>query len=316
MSASVVTQTPNPSPQAHAATLLASATDYALSAFKNVIQKASGDPLALQDLNNQYVDLVFGFEIDFLFPNLSNTEKQLLLAALKYRNALNVQFSGIPQWRTAEQKAEHDQITQSSKTDFAKTCQHIRNSDLPSKLNPVQQEVLQHEFLSVILDREEDTRFCFLPSRTTNPQPEPDPEPAPPAQTTVAQKKILVINRNPHETQSVLSWLKDAGYNAISITPGFAGCRQALAEKPDLIFLEFTTNTLDWPGDRLMDGETTFRVLSRIPKSQGIPVIGLAEEDSTAIHHQALNVGATACITKPLSREKLLTTLQPILPPA
>jgi hypothetical protein len=219
MSASVVTQTPNPSPQAHAATLLASATDYALSAFKNVIQKASGDPLALQDLNNQYVDLVFGFEIDFLFPNLSNTEKQLLLAALKYRNALNVQFSGIPQWRTAEQKAEHDQITQSSKTDFAKTCQHIRNSDLPSKLNPVQQEVLQHEFLSVILDREEDTRFCFLPSRTTNPEPEPDPEPAPPAQTTVAQKKILVINRNPHETQSVLSWLKDAGYNAISIAP-------------------------------------------------------------------------------------------------
>jgi CheY-like chemotaxis protein len=308
MSAPAVPQTTTQLPPT--AALLASATDYALAAVNQVIQKASGNPTALQTLNNQYVDLVFGFEIDFLFPNLSQPEKQLLLTALKHRNALNVQFSGIPQWRTSEQKAEHDRITHTSKADFAKTCHHIRNSNLPSKLNPIQQQVLQSEFLSVILDREDDTRFCFLPTPKANPATEP----APPTQTTTPQKKILVINRNPHEAQSILSWLKDAGYNAIAVTPGFAGCRQALAEKPDLILLEFTTNTLDWPGDRLMDGETTFRVLSRIPKSQGIPVIGLAEEDCTAIHQQALHVGATACITKPLTRNKILKTLHPILP--
>jgi CheY-like chemotaxis protein len=284
--------------------LLEAATDYAVSAVNRLLRQLPEESSG--SITQRYTDLVYGLEVNYIFPNLAETERDMLVSLMKIRNALKAQITGIPLWRNREQKACHDHASENYKTQFALLCQQVHNSNIESKLNPVQARLIEEEFLSVVVNREENTKIFFRkpgsPQRF-NPQDTSTKPLAP-------KKKILLINRNQRENTTLVQWFQDAGYETVIGAPGFESCRQALHEKPDLIVLEFTSNTSDWPGDRVMDGHTTFRVLSRVPKAQGIPVLGVTDEDHANIRDEALRTGALACLRKPLNKERLIQAVR------
>jgi len=248
---------------------------------------------------------------------------------MKIRNALGVQMSGLPQWRTAEQKADHEQLTAELKSQFAGLCGMIREANLEDRLDAVQQTILNEEFLSVVLNKGDSTKLCYpkrptpataapapAPQSTEKPPQSPPPAPVPVPQTERSprqRKKILIIDRSEGEARRIATWLSQSGYEAIVGIPGFESCRQAVREKPDLILLEFTGASCDWPSDTVLDGQTTFKVLARIPKAQGTPVLGMASQDNPVIREEALQAGAMACLCKPLNQERLLKAVRVIL---
>ncbi|MFM1944920.1 MAG: hypothetical protein RI897_3902 [Verrucomicrobiota bacterium] len=298
--------TPAPSPTSTESTqdLLVAATDYAVSAVNRLLRQLPEDSSGA--LTGRYTDLVYGLEVNYLFPNLTQNERDILVSLMKVRNALKAQITGVILWRNPEQKARYDHAGESYKTQFTLLCQQVHDSNIETKLSPIQAKLLEEEFLSVVVNREENTKIFFRKPGSTQrftPQSEP-PKPEP------TKKKILLINRNQKENTILVQWLKEAGYDTVIGAPGFECCRQALHEKPNLILLEFTSNTADWPGDRVMDGHTTFRVLSRVPKAQGIPVLGITDEDHANIRDEALRTGALACLRKPLNKERLIQAVR------
>lgn len=292
-----------PSPEA-TQDLLVAATDYAVSAVNRLLRQLPEESSG--SMTQRYTDLVYGLEVNYLFPNLTQPERDILVSLMKVRNALKAQITGVVLWRNPEQKARHDHANENYKTQFTLLCQQVHDSSIETKLSPVQTKLLEEEFLSVVVNREENTKIFFRkPGSTQRFTPQNQP-PKPEA----AKKKILLINRNQKENTILVQWLKEAGYDTVIGAPGFECCRQALHEKPNLILLEFTSNTADWPGDRVMDGHTTFRVLSRVPKAQGIPVLGITDEDHANIRDEALRTGALACLRKPLNKERLIQAVR------
>jgi CheY-like chemotaxis protein len=303
--------------------LLITATEYAVAAIHRIIQQSAGSPDTLDAVLQQYVDLVFGLEVNFVFPNLTGHERELLVSLMKVRNALGVQMSGLPQWRTPAQKLDHDRLAAELKSQFASLCLQIRESNLEDRLDSVQQTVLKEEFLSILLDREDNTKLFFRKrsptaegAKSNTAQLDREPPHAEPLNTTHTDrlvghgKKILIIDRSEHEAHRIAGWLTQSGYEAVVGIPGFESCRQAAREKPDLILLEFTGSSCDWPSDTVLDGQTTFKVLAQIPKAQGTPVLGMASEDKQAIRDEALQTGALACLCKPLDRDRLLKAIR------
>jgi CheY-like chemotaxis protein len=298
------TTTPSQTSSESTQDLLVAATDYAVSAVNRLLRQLPEDSSG--SMTQRYTDLVYGLEVNYIFPNLGETERDMLVSLMKIRNALKAQITGINLWRSQEHKARHEHASENYKTQFALLCQQIHDSNIHSKLNPTQTKLLEEEFLSVVVNREENTKIFFRrPASPQNHCPvEADSKPL------IPKKKILLINQNQNENTTLAQWLQEAGYETVIGAPGFECCRQALHEKPNLILLEFTSNTADWPGDRVMDGHTTFRVLSRVPKAQGIPVLGITDEDHANIRDEALRTGALACLRKPLNKERLIQAVR------
>ena len=124
---------------------------------------------------------------------------------------------------------------------------------------------------------------------------------------------ILLVDDNAINLETLHQTLEGQGFRLLVARSGEEALRIADRAKPDLILLEFTGLDYDWPSDSVLDGETTFKVLARIPKAQGTPVLGMAAQDRPEIRDQALQSGALACLSKPLDRERLLKAVRIIL---
>jgi CheY-like chemotaxis protein len=314
--------------------LLLTATEYAVASVQRTIHESSGDTVALQRMLDSYVDAVFGLEVGFLFPTLAHHERELLVSLMKARNALGVHLNGLPQWRTPTQRVEHENLATTLKADFANLCREVMASGLEERLDPVQRRVLEEEFLSILLDKEESTKLFFRKAPTApisaaairnNPksgplharitassgQPQkPSRSPLPPPNRLAPSAKVLIIDRDRSEAETVATWLRDAGYDAIAGEVGFDSCRVAMRNKPDLILLEFTSASTLWSGDSVLDGQTLLKLLLQVPRVCTTPVIGVAVEDDTFATAQVLGAGAVDCLRKPLDRDRLLTAVQ------
>ena len=69
--------------------LLIAASEFATGAMSRFAHDGSGAPAALPQLIDRYVDIVFGLEVHFVFPNLSAEKRDLLAAILKVRNSIS-----------------------------------------------------------------------------------------------------------------------------------------------------------------------------------------------------------------------------------
>src|SRR5438477_833173 len=74
--------------------LLIAASEYATAAMGRLVQGASGASSALPQLFDHYVDIVFGLEVHFVFPNLSAEKRDLLVAIMKVRNSISAVLNG------------------------------------------------------------------------------------------------------------------------------------------------------------------------------------------------------------------------------
>ena len=141
--------------------LLIAASEYAAAAMCRVVQDASGVPSALPDLTDKYVDIVFGLEVHFVFPNLSAEQRDLLVAIMKIRNSISAVLNGASRGRSAGEKAALEDLTPDLKAKFLELRSRIAESGIEGQLDPVQKKVFQDEFFSITLDKSSSTTLFF-----------------------------------------------------------------------------------------------------------------------------------------------------------
>ncbi|MGB9723458.1 MAG: response regulator, partial [Chloroflexia bacterium] len=127
------------------------------------------------------------------------------------------------------------------------------------------------------------------------PAPEvPEAEPAIPAGRTV-----LVVDDDPDVIALFRRYLEEQGYQVIGATDAVEALRLAWEEHPYAITLDIVL-----PGE---DGWTVLRALKEEPATRDIPVIicSVVQDENTGF-----SLGAADYLTKPVSREAILSALE------
>jgi len=152
--------------------LLIAASEYATAAMGRLVQGASGAPSALPHLFDHYVDIVFGLEVHFVFPNLPAEKRDLLVAIMKVRNSISAVLNGASRWGSAGEKAALEQLSAELQLKFLEYRSQIVESGIEEQLDPVQKKVFQDEFFSITLDKRCSTTLFFR----TDAAPQPTSE--------------------------------------------------------------------------------------------------------------------------------------------
>src|SRR3989339_1681861 len=114
--------------------------------------------------------------------------------------------------------------------------------------------------------------------------------------------KILLADDDPAMLSLISSLLSEAGYNVITAENGIEALEKAKTEFPSLILLD-----IHMPK---MDGLETCRQLKEYETTKMIPVIMLTVAGQMSEIEKAMMYGARTYITKPCTKEQILTTVK------
>ena len=141
--------------------LLVAASEYATAAMRRLIPDGAGTPSASPHLIDRYIDTVFGLEVHFVFPNLSQAERDLLVSIMKVRNSISAVLNGASRLGLAGEKAGVDELTADLNSKFLEFRSQIVESGIEQQLDPLQKKVFQDEFFSITLDKKCSTTLFF-----------------------------------------------------------------------------------------------------------------------------------------------------------
>ncbi len=113
--------------------------------------------------------------------------------------------------------------------------------------------------------------------------------------------RILVIEDEVSLLEEVLEWLRFEGYDAVGAANGYEGINLALREPPDLVV-----------SDVMMPEIDGYRVLIELrshAETQLVPFIFMTARVSRGDVRYGMDLGADDYITKPFSREELLSAI-------
>jgi len=115
---------------------------------------------------------------------------------------------------------------------------------------------------------------------------------------------ILIVEDTPSERELMSHFLYSSGYSVISADNAQAGLSQAIESKPDLIVTDVVM-----PG---MSGFELCRSLRKHPATANVPIIICTSKDQGIDRLWGMRQGANAYITKPFTREQLISTVQSV----
>ena len=133
--------------------------------------------------------------------------------------------------------------------------------------------------------------------------------PNPPVSSSSSQSKkgiIAYIDDSRIDTQMMGYILEEAGYQFVSIQDSVQALVTLLENKPDLIFLDLVMP--------VANGYEICSQIRRVSVFQDIPVIILTGNDGIVDRVRAKMVGASGFLPKPITQQKVLSTLQKYLP--
>ncbi len=153
MAALDTTQRSEPTPKVGDSTriveLLIAAAEYAAFAMDRLIKQYDEEDDQLRKVFYDYVSLTHGLEVNFLFPNVTQRERDLMVSLMGARNALLVGMNGLRQWRSDDQKSDHEALIQQLRERFVLLRGELISSQVKERISPIQQRLLEQEFLSV-----------------------------------------------------------------------------------------------------------------------------------------------------------------------
>jgi hypothetical protein len=129
--------------------LLIAAAEYAAFAMDRLIKQYDDEDDQLRKVFYDYVSLTHGLEVNFLFPNVTQRERELLSAIMGARNALLVGLNGLRQWRSDDQKSDHEDVIRKLRERFVLLRSELVSCKVKERVSPIQQRLLEQEFLSV-----------------------------------------------------------------------------------------------------------------------------------------------------------------------
>jgi CRP-like cAMP-binding protein len=115
-------------------------------------------------------------------------------------------------------------------------------------------------------------------------------------------KTILLIEDNTEMRENTSEILELAGYNVIAAENGKFGVDQAVKHLPDLVVCDVMMPELD--------GYGVLHILSKNPKTAGIPFIFLTAKAEKEDFRKGMNLGADDYITKPFNDVELLDAIE------
>ena len=120
-------------------------------------------------------------------------------------------------------------------------------------------------------------------------------------------KKILLVEDDSDFRTALGIRFRAAGYLPVFAADGATAVTTAQRERPDLIVLD-----LGLPGG---DGLVVLERLRRIPRLAAIPVMVLTARDPLEVEQQALRLGASVFLQKPVDSEVFLEAVREALGP-
>lgn len=114
--------------------------------------------------------------------------------------------------------------------------------------------------------------------------------------------KILVIDDSQTIRRSTESMLSSEGFEVLTAEDGFQALSIIAEHHPDVIFVDIMMPRLD--------GYQTCSVIKNNPQFQDTPVVMLTSKDGIFDRARGRVVGSDHYLTKPFTREQLLSTLK------
>lgn len=111
------------------------------------------------------------------------------------------------------------------------------------------------------------------------------------------QKRIIVADDDDDVRLVLRVILERAGYDVMEATDGTEVLSITVAEKPDLILLDYAMPKLD--------GKRTLEQLKADPKTAGIPVVVISATRDTSLAEQLKAIGAPVYLVKPWSEGEI-----------
>jgi two-component system cell cycle response regulator DivK len=117
--------------------------------------------------------------------------------------------------------------------------------------------------------------------------------------------RILVVEDNEENRDSLSRRLQRRGFDVSLATDGKVGVEMALAQKPDLILMDMNMPEVD--------GWEATRRIKASPEGKNIAVIALTAHAMGGDRERALEAGCAEYHTKPIEFPKLMEQIETIL---
>ena len=119
---------------------------------------------------------------------------------------------------------------------------------------------------------------------------------------TNARFTVLVVDDSHTIRRSAEIFLTQAGYDVLLSEDGFDALSKVNDSMPDLIFCDILMPRLD--------GYQTVAIIKRSPRHAAIPIVMLSSKDGVFDKARGKMVGAEAYLTKPFTKDQLLTAVR------
>ena len=120
--------------------------------------------------------------------------------------------------------------------------------------------------------------------------------------TTIGGLKVMVIDDSKTIRRTAETLLKKAGCEVLTATDGFEALSMIADNNPDLIFVDVMMPRLD--------GYQTCALIKRHPVYRQTPIVMLSSKDGLFDRARGRVVGSDHYLTKPFTREELLTAIK------
>lgn len=114
----------------------------------------------------------------------------------------------------------------------------------------------------------------------------------------MAIKKILVVDDTPAQLENIRNIVSSAGYQVITANSGAVAVSKALAELPDMIFMDIVMDDLD--------GYGACRQILANEETSEVPIFFVSTKGTRADHMWAQRQGAKGLIPKPYKDSDIL----------
>lgn len=130
--------------------LLQDAAEYATKSIASMVAQLEEDYGTPNKLFYDYVRLMHALEVHFLFPNLSDLDRDLIAALLTARSAMLVGLKKLEVDATSEARQEREAAITHLRNRFGDLKRQIESRRLLERLTSVQRRILEETFLALL----------------------------------------------------------------------------------------------------------------------------------------------------------------------
>jgi hypothetical protein len=128
--------------------LLQQASEYATQSIASMVEQLEEDYGTPNKLFYDYVRLMHGLEVHFLFPTLGESDRDLMVALLSARSAMVMGINKVVAAVPGEARQELEAVITHLKNRYADLKGQIRSHGLLDRLTSLQRRMVEERFLT------------------------------------------------------------------------------------------------------------------------------------------------------------------------